>query len=555
MYNCTYAIKIRTYGPNIETKGAKGNMNNGQQKKHPRALEPVTLILTIVTAILGAAIGMQLIVTLGITANTAIIGALLAMLIARVPLAFLRKMRSVHRQNIVQTAISSATFGAANSLLIPIGIPYVFGKPELIMPMLIGAALAMFVDAFLLYRLFDTKVFPASGTWPDGRATAESIIAGDKGGKRAGLLGVGIAGGVVGSILGVPMSAFGVAFIGNIWALAMFGIGLLLKGYSGTLLGMDLKDSYIPHGFMIGAGIVALIQVSFVIFRKKSPQQGSGAEAEQAQQVTKGEKETSRTLLTGLLLYMAISVILAIIGGLLTHMSFGMFLLFIIFAAFAAYLHELIVGISAMHSGWFPAFAVALITLILGMLIGFPPVALALLVGFSAATGPAFADMGYDLKAGYILRGNGADPEFEKEGRRQQMTAGMIAFGVAVLVVLFSFHSLFSQNLVPPVDTVYVATINAGVSGDVAGELFLWAIPGAILQFLGGPKRQMGILFATGLLLTYPEAGWAVLAGLLIRVVILKWKGQEADSSMNIMAAGFIAGDALYSFFSISMKK
>ncbi|WP_037194110.1 OPT/YSL family transporter, partial [Rhodococcus rhodochrous] len=130
---------------------------------------------------------------------------------------------------------------------------------------------------------------------------------------------------------------------------------------------------------------------------------------EQALQVTKGEKETSRTLLTGLLLYMAISVILAIIGGLLTHMSFGMFLLFIIFAAFAAYLHELIVGISAMHSGWFPAFAVALITLILGMLIGFPPVALALLVGFSAATGPAFADMGYDLKAGYILRGNGAD--------------------------------------------------------------------------------------------------------------------------------------------------
>lgn len=34
-----------------------------------------------------------------------------------------------------------------------------------------------------------------------------------------------------------------------------------------------------------------------------------------------------------------------------------------------------------------------------GMLIGFPPVALALLAGFSAATGPAFADMGYDIAA------------------------------------------------------------------------------------------------------------------------------------------------------------
>jgi uncharacterized oligopeptide transporter (OPT) family protein len=90
-----------------------------------------------------------------------------------------------------------------------------------------------------------------------------------------------------------------------------------------------------------------------------------------------------------------------------------------LYAAFAAFIHELLVGIAAMHSGWFPAFAVALITLIIGILIGFPPVALGLLVGFSAATGPAFADMGYDLKAGYILRGFGRSPAFELDGRRQ----------------------------------------------------------------------------------------------------------------------------------------
>jgi len=32
--------------------------------------------------------------------------------------------------------------------------------------------------------------------------------------------------------LGIPMSAFGVAFIGNIWALSMFGNGLRTRGYS-----------------------------------------------------------------------------------------------------------------------------------------------------------------------------------------------------------------------------------------------------------------------------------------------------------------------------------
>src|SRR6218665_1636141 len=49
-------------------------------------------------------------------------------------------------QYLVQTAISSATFGAANSLFIPIGVPFAMGRPELIMPMLIGATLAMFLD-------------------------------------------------------------------------------------------------------------------------------------------------------------------------------------------------------------------------------------------------------------------------------------------------------------------------------------------------------------------------------------------------------------------------
>ena len=53
-----------------------------------------------------------------------------------------------------------------------------------------------------------------------------------------------------------------------------------------------------------------------------------------------------------------------------------MLVTFVIYAAFAAFIHELLVGIAAMHSGFFPAFAVALITLIIGILIGFPAIAL-----------------------------------------------------------------------------------------------------------------------------------------------------------------------------------
>jgi uncharacterized oligopeptide transporter (OPT) family protein len=544
------------------------NPTKGVPQKHPSLFEPATLLLIAVLCVFGAIIGMQLLVSLGITANTSLIGALAAMALARVPLAIFARYRSIHVQNLAQSAISSATFGAANSLLLPVGIPWLLGRPDLVLPMLAGAFFAMLLDAYLLYRMFDSRVFPAQGAWPPGVAAAEAIKAGDEGGRKAVLMGIGFGTGIVASFIkiplawigfagsaavtGIPMSAFGVAFIGNIWALAMFGIGLLLRGYSGQLFGGptfasiipkgDLMAAYIPHGFMIGAGLVALLQVALLLFRRGE------AKADEAKAGV-SDAEVKRALGLGTVGYLAIAVFIALVGGLMSEMSMGMLLLFVLYAAFAAYVHELIVGLAAMHSGWFPAFAVALITLIIGMLLGFPMPALALLVGFSAATGPAFADMGYDLKAGYLLRGNGADPAFELEGRRQQLFAAMFAFVVAGAVVLVSYQSYFDQNLVAPVNKVYAATIKAGVAPGVAWQLFLWAIPGAILQFVGGPKRQIGVLFATGLLINFPMAGWAVLAGILCRIIWEKLRGASGEGDMEVFAAGVIAGDAIFSFF------
>ena len=124
----------------------------------------------------------------------------------------------------------------------------------------------------------------------------------------------------------------------------------------------------------------------------------------------------------------------------------------------------------------------------------------------------------------------------------------MFAFVVAAVVVYVSYESFFARNLVAPVARVYVATIKAGTSPAVAWSLFLWAIPGAIVQYLGGPRRQLGVLLATGLLILFPLAGWAVLAGILCRIV---WEQVTPDEpeTMQVFGAGVIAGDALYSFF------
>ncbi|MGW6206697.1 OPT/YSL family transporter [Streptomyces sp. NPDC055089] len=515
--------------------------------RHPRALAPGNLILTVVLSVFGAIVGVQLLATLGVTPSTSLIGALAAMTLARIPLVWFRGFRSVHAQNLAQTSISSATFGAANSLFLPIGIPFLFGMDNMIIPMLIGVSAAMLVDAWLLYRMYDTPAFPANNPWPPGLAAAEAIKAGDEGGRRAGVLGLGLLTGLVGAAFALPMSAFGVALIGGLGAMAAFGVGLLFNQYADPLFGLDLGAMYLPHGMMMGAGLVALFQVGRTIVKaRRTPSHDVPATG--PADAPEGARRLGRSMRLGFGAYLVISVLLAFGTGAATHMSPGMLIGFLLYASVAAFLHELLVGIASMHSGWFPAFAIALITLLLGILIGFPPEALVVLSGFTAATGPAFADMGYDLKAGYLLRGENADPAFELEGRRQQLIAAMIGFGVAIVVVLVSYRMFFDNGQTAPIDAAYVAAIKAGPSADTARDLALWAIPGALVQLIGGSKRQLGILLATGLLITTPMAGWMVAAGVAVRVLAPRVLGPKAKDDLEVFAGGAIAGDALYSF-------
>ncbi len=537
---------------------------------HPSVFALTTFIPAIVLAMLGAVIGMQLIVTLGVSANTSIIGALFAILMSRIPIMFFRRFRSLDRQNLLQTVTSAATFGAANGLMVPIGIPFIMGMPELIVPLLIGAAIANVIDFTMLYGLFNSRPFPASGTWPAGVATAEALWAGDQGGRKVRFLGAGIIFGALGAAgsfipgigIAIPMSAAGVALIGNIWALAMFGIGLLVRGYSKLVTewdifsplfpngGLDINAIYLPHGLMIGAGIVSLFQVARQI-RQVPPVLATTASHDV---IDRSPEHVKRLLSVGFIAYMSAALILALMSGLMAHMSTPQLIGFLFYAACAAYISEMIVGIAAMHSGWFPAFAVGLINLIVGMLLGFPPIALAMLIGFCTAVGPAFADMGFDLKTGYLIRGSNKNRAYEMSGRRQQYIAALLGFAVAALVVALFHSHFFSQGLVPPVDRVFVSTIKAGASPDVAKQLALSAIPGALIQWLGGSKRQLGILFGTGLLINFPIAGWVVLATLIIRVIVERRYGDDRRSEISAFAGGLIAGDAIFTFTSSVTK-
>src|ERR1700723_1724123 len=124
---------------------------SAEGRVHPAVFSVGSLALIAPLCVVGAVIGTQLIVTLGITTNTSLIGALAGMALARLPFGFLPRYKSVHVQTLAQSATSAATFGAGNALLLPIGIPFVMGRPDLVLPLFAGVFLAMLVDGYLLY--------------------------------------------------------------------------------------------------------------------------------------------------------------------------------------------------------------------------------------------------------------------------------------------------------------------------------------------------------------------------------------------------------------------
>lgn len=536
--------------------------------EHPKAYAPHILILNIVMSVLGAIIGLELIVRTGVAPNTSIVGALFAIIISRIPIAILKKYQSIHCQNLIQTSISGATFSAANCFLLPIGVPVIMGRMDLMYPMLIGSFLATIIDATILYKTFDSEMFPAEGAWPPGVASAESILAVVQKGKKALLLLAGMGIGIGGKMIGIPTDLLGVSWFGDFAAMAALGVGSIVIGIIktngfiidifGTSLpvitdlfgeGADLMAQpmfqYMPHGIMIGAGLISLIQCGRMLLKKSDGNSAAG-------KFSSSMANMKKALGGGYVAYLIVAVLLAVITGIWSDMSMFQLIIWVIFSAFAAIASELIVGISAMYSGWFPGFATALIFLIVGMLIGFPAIPLGILVAYTSATGPAFSDMAYDLKCGYILRGCGQDQELELEGRKQQYYSEMIGFVVAFVLVAIMAGKYFDQGLFAPVDATFAATIEAGAGAGVAKWLVIWAIPGAIIQLLGG-SRQVGILFATGLLVGSTINGLTILIALVLRYVLVK-RNKENEQTLNILGVGSLAGAALYSFFTATLS-
>jgi uncharacterized oligopeptide transporter (OPT) family protein len=556
---------------------ASRNPTRETSAPHVKALELETLFFSLLVSAGSAIICMQIISRLGFTPNTSIIGALLAMAVARLPFTAMKKFRSIDRQNLVQTMASAAGFGAANCTLLAVAIFYAYGDLTLVIPMLIGSGIATLIGIHLVYSVYDSELFPAAGSWPPGIATAQAINAGDEGGKKALHLLYGVLLGAIGSsklfsfpsigVAGLPMAGVGIAFIANVFAMVALALGLILRGYfpyiAGVLapvasgLGFELPTNlgatYLPQGFMIGAGAVSLLQALAIIFKQKTPASAPNSSIQNSSMesnYTVSAGGVKKALASHIVFFAVGALALALWSGITAEMGTGQLTAWVAWCAFSAIVAPILVGLSAMHSGWFPGFAVSVIFVIFGIFMRFPPNALVLLTGYVASTGPCFADMGYDLKTGWLLRGKGTNVAYELDGRRQQMIAELVGGVVAVVVTALLMNMHFKLDMIPPVSKVFATTIQAGVQPSILNQLIGAAVFGALLQFVGGAKKALGILFATGLLINNPIYGVGLLVALLIRWPLEK----KYKAELELYGGGFVAGDGIYGFINALIR-
>lgn len=511
------------------------------EKERISAFETPTLMMGALLAVLSAIINMQIIGKVGVTPNTSLIGAIVAMVVARIPINSFLKFRSLERQNLIQTTVSGAGFAAANCGFLTMAIFFVLGETSFIVPMAIGSLIGLVFSIFIVGKLFDSSIFPAEGAWPPGVATAQAIKAGDEGGEKGKRLLQGVIIGAVASHFKLPAAGIGIVFIANIFSMTALGIGLIIRGYSTVLFnGLDLGSTYIPHGIMIGAGLMALVQSMKIILK-------GNKNSNEKVKYTQSDEATKKNLGLGVLLFLIGALVLALVSGITSELGFGKLILWLIWATFSATAAMLLVGMAAMHSGWFPAFAITTIFMTIGIFFGFPMIPLALLTGYVSSVGPCFADMGYDLKTGWLLRGAGEDKDYELYGRKQQVITEIIGGVIGILVVLLTMNIYFESDLLPPVSRVFATTVSVSADASLIKTLLIWSVPGIILQLVGGPSRMIGVLFATGLLINNPIYGIGVLGAVIVRLIF-------GTKFMEIRDAGLIAGDGLYGFFSALVK-
>lgn len=561
-------------------------------------LTVTSIIMGILLAVVFGAANAYLGLRVGMTVSASIPAAVIAMGVIRV----IMRKNSILESNIVQTIGSAGESLAAGAIFT---LPALFlwardgvmdkpGLLEITLISLIGGLLGV----FFMVPLRNALIVREHGTlpYPEGKACAEVLLAGEEGGANASTVfaGMGFAaffkfiidglklvpgevslegtaktypGAVgtqiypavmsVGYICGPRISSY--MFAGGLlsWAvlipiIVIFGSSLIL--YPGTqTIGEIFASSgasgiwstyirYIGAGALAAGGIISLLKSLPLIVRTfrdavKSMAGGSAAGTERTTQ----DISMKLVLLSILVLTLAVWLIPAIPVSLVGA------IIVVIFGFFFATVSSRMVGLVGSSNN--PVSGMAIATLLIATLIlkltgeaGATGMQAAIAIGSIICIVAAIAgDTSQDLKTGYLL---GATPKKQQIGEVIGVAASALAIG-ATLYLLDSAWGFGSEELGAPQATLMKMVIEGIMGGNLPWGLILIGVCIAvIIEIVGIPVLP----FAIGIYLPV-QLNACIMVGGLIRLFFDRMKeGKKKEKVINngiLFCSGMIAGEGL----------
>ena len=556
-----------------------------------------SVIMGILLAVVFGAANAYLGLRVGMTVSASIPAAVIAMGVIRM----IMRKNSILESNVVQTIGSAGESLAAGAIFT---LPALFlwaaegkmDKPGIVEITLI-ALLGGLLGVFFMVPLRNALIVKEHSTlpYPEGKACAEVLLAGEEGGANASTVfaGMGIAAAFkfvidglkvvpsevsarvkgyageigtqiypavfsVGYICGPRISSY--MFAGGVFSwmvlipmIVLFGEQLLLypgtapigemfaEGGAGAIWGSYIR--YIGAGALAAGGIISLIKSLPLIVRTfrdaiKSMKGGMGSGQ------LRTEKDIPMSIVLGailvltLLVWLVPAIPVTLVGAIIV----------VIFGFFFATVSSRMVGLVGSSNN--PVSGMAIATLLIATLIlkltgdaGMHGMQSAIAIGSIICIVAAISgDTSQDLKTGFLL---GATPRKQQIGEVIGVVASALAIG-GTLYLLDSAWGFGSAELAAPQATLMKMIIEGVMESNLPwGLVFIGVFVAIIVEILGIPVLP----FAIGVYLPV-QLNACIMVGGLVRLAFDKMKKEENDKKRIVndgilYCSGMIAGEGL----------
>ena len=560
-------------------------------------LTVTSIIMGIILAVVFGAANAYLGLRVGMTVSASIPAAVIAMGVIRV----IMRKNSILESNVVQTVGSAGESLAAGAIFT---IPALFlwakegvmDKPGIIEITLI-ALLGGLLGVFFMVPLRNALIVKEHGVlpYPEGKACAEVLLAGEEGGANAGTVFAGMgfaalfkfiidgikavpgevsfrvkgyAGEIgtqiypavmsVGYICGPRISSY--MFAGGVlsWMviiplIVMFGENLTMypgtvpigemfaAGGAGDIWGTYIR--YIGAGALAAGGIISLIKSLPLIvttFRDamKGMKVGGGASTLRTEKDINMKVVIAAIAVLTLLVWLIPAIPVSLIGAIIV----------VVFGFFFATVSSRMVGLVGSSNN--PVSGMAIATLLIATLIlkitgegGAPGMQAAIAIGSIICIVAAISgDTSQDLKTGYLL---GATPKKQQIGEIIGVVASSFAIG-GTLYLLDTAWGFGSKQLGAPQATLMKMIIEGVMEANLPwGLVFVGVFIALVVEFIGIPVLP----FAIGVYLPV-QLNACIMVGGLVRLVFDKMKKDEEKKKAIIsdgilFCSGMIAGEGV----------